>query len=164
MPNGNTFENHPLVTRLMKGVFESRPTLPRYNSIWNLSTVLDFIKTLGPNEELSLKNVTLKCVTLVALLSRQRCQTIHALSGMKETNGQIRFDISTLLKTSKPGKHQEPLKFKPYTYDSQLCVVKCLQEYIKQTSEVRKGADQLWLSYQKPHNPAGKDTVSRWIK
>ena len=171
LPNGNTFENHPLVTRLMKGVFESRPTLPRYNSIWNLSTVLDFIKTLGPNEELGLINVTLKCVTLVALLSGQRCQTIHALriSGMKETNGQIRFDISTLLKTSKPGKHQEPLKFeplkfKPYTYDSQLCVVKCLQEYIKQTSEVRKGADQLWLSYQKPHNPAGKDTVSRWIK
>ena len=80
---------------------------------------------------------------------------------MKETNGQIRFDISTLLKTSKPGKHQEPLKFKPYTYDSQLCVVKCLQEYIKQISEVRKGADQLWLSY---HNPASKDTVKRWIK
>ena len=44
--------------------------------------------------------------------------------GMKETNGQIRFDISTLLKTSKPGKHQEPLTFKPYTYDSQLYVVK----------------------------------------
>ena len=147
----------------MKGVFESRPTLPRYNSIWNLSTVLDFIKTLGPNEELSLKNVTLKCVTLVALLSGQRCQTIHALriSGMKETNGQIRFDISTSLKTSKPGKHQEPLTFKPYTYDSQLCVVKCLQQYIKQTAEVRNGADQLWLSY---HNPASKDTVSRWIK
>ena len=56
---------------------------------------------------------------------------------MKETNGQIRFDISTLLKTSKPGKHQEPLKLKPYTYDSQLCVVKSLQQYIKQTSEVR---------------------------
>ena len=80
---------------------------------------------------------------------------------MKETNGQIRFDISTLLKTSKPGKHQEPLTFKPYTYDSQLCVVKCLQQYIKQTAEVRNGADQLWLSY---HNPASKDTVSRWIK
>ena len=166
LPNRNTFGNHPLVTRLMKGVFELRPTLPRYNSIWNLSTVLDFIKALGPNEELSLKNVTLKCVTLVALLSGQRCQTIHALriSGMKETNGQIRFDISTLLKTSKPGKHQEPLTFKPYTYDSQLCVVKSLQQYIKQTSEVRNGADQLWLSYQKPHNPASKDTVSRWIK
>ena len=163
LPNRNTFGNHPLVTRLMKGVFELRPTLPRYNSIWNLSTVLDFIKTLGPNEELSLKNVTLKCVTLVALLSGQRCQTIHALriSGMKETNGQIRFDISTSLKTSKPGKHQEPLTFKPYTYDSQLCVVKCLQQYIKQTAEVRNGADQLWLSY---HNPASKDTVSRWIK
>ncbi|KAK2561652.1 hypothetical protein P5673_015004 [Acropora cervicornis] len=107
LPNGNTFGNHPLVTRLMKGVLESRPTLPRYNSICNVSTVLDFIKTLGPNEELSLKNVTLKWVTLVALLSGQRCQTIHTLriSGMKETNGQIRFDISTLLKTSNPEKH-----------------------------------------------------------
>ena len=141
LPNGNTFGNHPLVTRLMKGVFESRPTLPRYNSIWNLSTVLDFIKTLGPNEELSLINVTLKCVTLVALLSGQRCQTIHALriSGMKETNGQIRFDISTLLKTSKPGKHQEPLTFKPYTYDSQLCVVKCLQQYINKQQKFVMG-------------------------
>ena len=82
----------------------------------------------------------------------------------KETNGQIRFDISTLLKTSKTVKHQEPLTFKPYTYDSQLCVVKCLRQYMKLTSELRNGADQLWLSYQKPHHPASKDTVSRWIK
>ena len=166
LPNRNTFGNHLLVTRLMKGVFDSRPTLQRYNSIWNVTTVLDFIKTLGPNEELSLKNATLKCVTLVALLSGQRCQTIHALriSGMKETNRQIRFDIYTLLKTSKPEKHQEPLTFKPYTHDSQLCVVKCFQQYVKQTSELRNGADRLWLSYQKPHNPDSKDTVSRWIK
>ena len=141
LPNGNTFGNHPLVTRLMKGVFESRPTLPRYNSIWNLSTVLDFIKTLGPNEELRLINVTLKCVTLVALLSGQRCQTIHALriSGMKETNGQIRFDISTLMKTSKAGERQEPLTFKPYKYDSQLCVVKCLQQYINKQQKFVMG-------------------------
>ena len=48
LPNRNTFGNHPLVTRLVKGVFELRPTLPRYNSIWNLSTVLDFIKLWGP--------------------------------------------------------------------------------------------------------------------
>ena len=147
-------------------MFEPRPALPRFNSIWKVSTVLGFVETLGPNEVFSFKNVTLKCVTLFALLSGQRCQTIHALriSGMKETNGQICFDISTLLKTSKPGKHQKPLTLKSYDYDSQLCVVKCLQHYIKQTSEVRNGADQLWLSYQKPHNPASKDTVSRWVK
>ena len=48
VPNGSIFGNHPLVTRLMKGVFESRPTLPRYSSIWNVSTVLDFIKLWGP--------------------------------------------------------------------------------------------------------------------
>ena len=42
--------------------------------------------------------------------------------------------------------------------------MKCLKQYIKQTSEVQNGANQLWLSYQKPHNPASKDTVKRWIK
>ena len=107
---------------------------------------------MGPNEGLSLKNVTLNCVTLVALLSGQRCQTLYALriSGMPETNGQIRFDISTLLKTSQPEKHQKPLTFKPYKDDSQLCLVKYLQQYIKQTSEIRNGANRLWLTYKNP--------------
>ncbi|KAK2547262.1 hypothetical protein P5673_032872 [Acropora cervicornis] len=57
-----------------------------------------------------------------------------------------------------------PLKKKDHNDQNQLCAVKCLQQYMKLTSELRNGADQLWLSYQKPHNPASKDTVSRWIK
>ena len=44
------------------------------------------------------------------------------------------------------------------------CVVNCLKEYITKTEDIRNGNDQLFLSYVKPHGPASKDIVSRWMK
>jgi hypothetical protein len=65
---------------------------------------------MGPVEELKLKYLSFKTVMLVVLLSGQRCQTVHAftLSGMKQLDNQITFEINTLLKTSERGKHIEP--------------------------------------------------------
>ena len=40
---------HPLVVRLMKGVFNSRLPEPRYAQTWEVSLVLEYIKALGPN-------------------------------------------------------------------------------------------------------------------
>ena len=42
--------------------------------------VLAYLAKLGPPEKLSLKNLTLKVVMLMALLSGQRRQTLHTLS------------------------------------------------------------------------------------
>ena len=80
LPDGSSFGTHPLVTRFLKGVFESRPTLPRYQQIWDVSTVLDYLKTLSPVDKLGLKDLTHKSVMLVTLLSAQRCHTAHALT------------------------------------------------------------------------------------
>lgn len=166
LPDGGSFGNHPLVSRFLKGVFESRPSLPRYKDIWDVSVVLDYLKTLPPLEELSLKDITHKTVLLVALLSGQRCQTVHALtvSGMRITNDTVHFEIAKLLKTSKPGRHQGHLEFKSYPVDERLCVVTCLRQYLKLTEPIRTGHDPLWLSYTKPFKPVSRDTVSRWIK
>ena len=78
-PDGGSFGNHPLVSRFLKGVFESRPSLPCYKDIWDVSVVLDYLKTLPPLEELNLKDITHKTVVLVALLSGQCCQTVHII-------------------------------------------------------------------------------------
>jgi len=166
LPDGGSFGNHPLVSRFLKGVFESRPSPPRYKDIWDVSVVLDYLKTLPPLEELSLKDSTHKTVLLVALLSGQRCQTVHALtvSGMRITNDTVHFEIAKLLKTSKPGRHQGHLEFKLYPVDERLCVVTCLRQYVKLTESIRTGHDLLWLSYTKPFKPVSRDTVSRWIK
>ena len=166
LPDGSSFGNHALVIRFLKGVFETRPSLPRYKDIWNVSVVLDYLKTLSPLEELNLKDITHKTVMLVTLLSGQRCQTVHALtiSGMKNKNDAVHFEITQLLKTSKPGKHQGHLEFTPYPVDERLCVVTCLKQYVKLTEPVRAVHDSLWLSYCKPLLPVSRDTVSRWIK
>ena len=104
---------------------------------------------MPPLEELNLKDITHKTVVLVALLSGQRCQTVHALtvSGMRITTDTVHFEIAKLLKTSKPGKHQGHLEFKSYPVDERLCVV-----YVKLTEPLRAGHDPLWLSYSKPLN------------
>ena len=105
LPDGSSFGNHPFVTWFLKDVFESRPSLPRYKDIWNVSVVLDYLTTLSPLEELNLKDLTQKTVMLVTLLSGQQCQTVHVLtiSGMRNTNDAVHFEITKLLKTSKPG-------------------------------------------------------------
>ena len=45
-----------------------------------------------------------------------------------------------------------------------MCVVNCLQEYIAKTENIRNGQDKVFLTYAKPHGPASKDTISRWMK
>ena len=79
LQNNQTFGIHPLVTRFMKGVFETRPSLPRYSETWDVNVVLDYIAGLGQPEDQDLKMLTYKTVMLLALLTGQRRQTLHAL-------------------------------------------------------------------------------------
>ena len=164
--NGLDFGSHPLTRRFMKGVFETRPSLPRYSATWDIQVVLKYLGKMHPSYELHLKELTLKVVMLLALLSGQRHQTLHALktSCMKLTPDKCVFVVDSLLKTSKPGRHLGHLEFLAYTPDPSLCVVSYLSQYVRRTQPLRQNCDQLLLSYQKPHNPVHADTVSRWIK
>lgn len=74
------------------------------------------------------------------------------------------FTIHNLLKTSRPGKHVSALTFTAYSPDSRLCPTVCLSEYVKRTSKLRKGTDQLLVSFQKPYQPVSTDTISQWLK
>lgn len=55
-PEGCTFGNH----RFLKGIFTARPALLRNQQVWDVSVVLQYLKTLHPPEQLSLKDLTLK--------------------------------------------------------------------------------------------------------
>ena len=94
--------------------------------------VLKYLKTLHPPEQLSLKDLTLKMVVLIALMSGQRCQTIHALDTTTIVLSAEKsvFYIYKLLKTSRPGIHYGCLELKAYADDKQLFVVYVLQEYV----------------------------------
>ena len=60
---------HPKVCQLLSGVLNKRPPQPKYTVIRDISGVIDYISTLGNNENLSTKIITLKLKTLLAILS-----------------------------------------------------------------------------------------------
>ena len=55
LPGNIYVGNHPLVTRFMRGVFQSRPTFPKYTEIWDVNVVLSHLKILSPVAKLSLQ-------------------------------------------------------------------------------------------------------------
>lgn len=138
---GRTFGESELVKRFMKGVFNLRPQFPRYDTTWNVKAVLDTLKTWS-TRELSLKFLTLKLVTLMALISAQRVQTLHMLridqNFMQVVQGTVYFHAPELLKQTRPGTHLKPLEFKPYTKDRRLCVIDTLDAYLSATRELRQ--------------------------
>ena len=166
LPDNIPFGTHPLVCRFIKGVFEMRPSLPRYKEIWDVNTVLKYIKTLHPPKDLTLKDLTLKLTMLLALVSAQRCQTLQALSieNMVLTNEKCDFHFTNLLKTSRPGRHLSPLVVKSFTPDAGICVVTVLRAYFQRTKTFRGKCHQLLISYQKPYKGVTIDTISRWLK
>ena len=74
---GVSFEDLPLIRQFMKGVFQEKPSLPRYTVTWDPALLLNFLKSQSPVEKLDLKMLTFKTVTLLTLLSAQRIQTVH---------------------------------------------------------------------------------------
>ena len=55
------------MVQLLKGAFNLRPPLPKYSTSWDVEVLLSFIKKLGPNESLSLKDLSQKSSILLAL-------------------------------------------------------------------------------------------------
>lgn len=147
----------------MKGVFESRPQLPRYQDIWDVGLVLQYIQQLP--DELTLLDLTMKLCVLFLLVTMQRCQTLHLvkLSDIKFNNNGLTILTNHLLKQSKPGNHLPNIQIESYL-DKKLCVITVLQEYLRRTQNLRGETNELLISSQKPHKQVARDTVSRWVK
>lgn len=64
----------------MKGIFNVKPSLPKYNNVWDVSVVLDYLETLMPLYTILLRLLFHKLVTLLALLSGKRSQTLHLIN------------------------------------------------------------------------------------
>ena len=51
---------HPLVTRLMRGIYNSRPPVKTLVPTWSVTIVLRMLKLWSPNDKLDLKHLTTK--------------------------------------------------------------------------------------------------------
>lgn len=114
-------------------------------------------------ENLSLNRLTKKTVTLLALCTAHRAQT---LASIKIRNIILRPDwteiqIEDRIKTSGSGRFQLLLilpKFKDR------CVASVLARYLHVTRKLRGAHQSLFIGMKKPFVPIGTQTISRWIK
>ena len=96
--------------RVYFSFYKNRPSFGKYIVTWDVGKVLRFLATWHPPSAISLKQLILKTVTLIALTASDRVQTIYALrvDRVSITNQGLEFVIYDRLKTSRSG---HPLKW-----------------------------------------------------
>ena len=164
--DGIQFGKHPLISRLMKGVFHLRPPQPRYAGQWDVSKVLQFLEEKGNTESLSMKDLTYKLVMLMALANADRASDLCALDIRflcLSTDGAS-FKLGALTKTARPDR--SITSFYSPLPDSTLCPVRTLQLYLNRTVDWRQNMEKtrLFLSLIRPHHPVTSVTIARWLK
>jgi integrase len=167
LPNGKSFGSDPAVVLFMKGVFNIKPTRPRYVTTWDPTQVLAFLETWSTADTISLEKLTLKLLVLILLITGQRPQILPNLnlSNMKVGSNFYEFILNALdLKQGRPNFKPVTILLRSYPANKKLCVVHYLGVYLQRTALIRKGQQQLLLSYKKPHAKASSNTISRWIR
>ena len=118
MLSQNKIGEDPMICKFLKGTFRSRPTTPKYTYTWDVSIVLNYLKTIDVNDpKTSIKQITEKTFMSIALVPAHKDQTLASIDIIK-----LRFSragavilITEIIKTSVPNRSQPILKL-PFFY------------------------------------------------
>lgn len=164
--DGKPVGSNVTIIRFLKGVFNLRPTKPKYCKTWDVSKVLLYLQKLSPVKFISFKDLTLKLVMLIALTSACRVQSLHLLSiqGLQKNFHSYTLFFDGLLKQNRPNWINDNIELFAYPVDRRLCVLFVLKEYLKRTERKRNNCSKLLISYVKPYKQVSGNTISRWLK
>ncbi|KAB0805144.1 hypothetical protein PPYR_02114 [Photinus pyralis] len=142
-----------------------RPSQPRYSNTWDPQLLLSYFE--GLPKELSLRMLSQKLITLLALITGGRLQTLSLirLSNISESQEEIQINITDPIKTSGLNKEQPTLHIPFYSEKPSLCVASTLKKYLATTKPLRApNQDFLFVTTKRPHSTASKQTLSKWVK
>ena len=159
---------HPMVTRLMQGIFNTCPSKPRYTSVWDAEIFLNYIKSMPPSSELCLTELAGKLAMLLALTFADRASDLHLLDlNFKQVLSHgVRFQIVGLSKTHRSGPPHEVTYF-AFKECEAICPVATLEAYEWRTADLctpDQDTNPLFIGCIKPHKPVTSSTISRWIR
>lgn len=163
---GNNLGEDDRVKRYFKGIFRLRPPLPKYEITWDTSIVINYLSQFYPNETLSFENLSKKLITLIALLTAHRVQTLSKINikNIEMFPSKATIKIPDFLKTTRQGCLQPILVLPFFEERPEICPGKTLRTYLEKSSPLRNDVDSLFISLRKPYHPVGSQTLSRWIK
>lgn len=160
--------NNSHINRFFKGVFKLKPNFPKYCSTWDPNIILNYLSNLYPNESITIDLLTKKLVTLLALSTGQRVQTLSVikLNCIFVNTSHITITINDVIKTSMPNRRNPSLVIPFFVQNESICPAKALTSYIERTKPFRNLSDteKLILTIKKPVHSASSQTISRWIK
>ena len=157
---------HPLVCKLLKAVYNKRPPMAKYKTFWDAESVLKKLNEMGLNAELTLKQLTLKTVLILALASFARVSELASIDyrRLHYENGELCFNLLKPRKTQTSGALAS-FKLKPLLTDPLICPVETVRVYIERTEAIRAAtANALFIEIRPPHASVGASTVARWLK
>ncbi len=155
---------------LMKAFKNCRPTKARYSTTWSIDVLLSFWDSQPENSLLTLKLITLKTVSLVAIATLSRADELaHMLrENYSDTDQGLQFLLSKAPKNHKQGPI--PSVFMDCIPDRpNVCPVVATKEYMLRTQEFRDREDKhlrnlLFISLDSRHCNVKVGTVSRWLR
>ena len=106
--DGMAVGRHPLVSRLLRGMFNLRPPSPHYSHSWDVRIVVRFLSNYK-SADLSTLQLAKKTVTLMALVNADRCSDLAALDRdhIQWTASGVKFTVVRLTKTRRSGAPRE---------------------------------------------------------
>jgi hypothetical protein len=163
--------NNPILGRLFKYFYNTRPLRPRYLTYWPVAKLLNFLSEWHPIHNLTLRQLTLKTAALLALTTSDRGQTIHLLNieNTAISDNGISFVIFDKLKTTRRVLKPKVVECTNSEIPS-LNVAEYLTAYLNKTftlraAQVRQGnpkPTQLFLSWA-TKKPVTRQTIARWL-
>ena len=126
---GYNVGEHPLIVQLLKGIFNSRPPALRYTYTWDVSTVTSYLESSGPNEQLSLKQLSRKLAFLLTITSAERGSELiaHDLRFKRFHPEGVSLNFPELTKTVRVGKPLRTSFHSSFPENKLLCPCSCLR-------------------------------------
>ena len=165
---------HPHISRLIKGVFHSRPPKIKLLPEWDLEVVLSTLEKhpFEPLPTATLKCITLKTVFLLAITTFRRCSDLQSLridqESMKVQEKGITFIRHGLSKQDRQNHYG--IKIHVPSFDERTLVdpKRSLNLYLEKTKNIREKLNatdrvKLFLALNEPHKPVTTATISSWI-
>ena len=116
----------PVVSRFMKGVFRMKPPTPRLSSTRDVKHLLEFLATLDPPADLTVKMLSFKLAALLALTSSARAHELIKLDldFVSVKSDSWEFSLAAHTKVSRPGHLARKIYLPAFLDSPKICVVK----------------------------------------
>jgi len=163
---------HPLVTRLMRGIFNTRPPAAKYTSMWDVNVVLRYLtEHMSRNDSLRIIQLSAKTAILLALTTMMRISELASIDAgsIRFSTEGVAFSLLNLRKSQRSGSlHGFSVKCLPSGPSATaFCPVQTLRSYLEATENRRTDAEsrgRLFISTVRPFGAVTSSTVGNWMK